>query len=90
MKTKDQLANVLTKALERVKFLELCAKLGVKKALDEEKMKDENVGSDFLSLGTASQCGTIVVYTKENPLCTSRAQSTCATILPDEMPHGAQ
>ena len=90
VKTKDQLANVLTKALERVKFVDLCAKIGVQKALDEEKIKDENVGSAFLSLGTAGTCGTAVVCAKENSSCTSTAQSTCAIVLPDEMPCGAQ
>ena len=48
MKTEDQLADTLTKSLERVKFMELGAIIGVKKAWDMKKLKEENVGDEFL------------------------------------------
>ena len=44
MKTEDQLAHILTKALGRDKFVELCDKIGVKKVCYEEKIKVEIVG----------------------------------------------
>ena len=47
VKTKDQLADILTKALGRVKFVELSARIGVKKACDVNKIKEENVGGHF-------------------------------------------
>ena len=56
MKTKDQSTDILTKALGRVKFVELCHKIRVKKAWDEKKIT-EHVGSDFPSLGIASMHG---------------------------------
>ena len=46
MKTKDQLADVLMKALGRIKFVKLCKKIGVKKAWDEVRIKEEHEGSD--------------------------------------------
>ena len=48
MKTEDQLADILTKSLGRVKFMELSARIGVKKAWDMKKLKEENVGDEFL------------------------------------------
>ena len=48
MKTEDQLADILTKSLGRVKFVKLSAKIGVKKAWDMKKLKEENVGDEFL------------------------------------------
>ena len=39
LKTKDQLADILTKALGRVKFVDLCAKIGVKKAWKRKKSR---------------------------------------------------
>ena len=56
MKTEDQSADVLNKALGRVKFVELCHQIRVKKALDEKKIK-EHVGSDFPSLGMSGMHG---------------------------------
>ena len=48
VKTEDQLADILTKSLGRVKFMELSARIGVKKAWDMKKLKEENVGDEFL------------------------------------------
>ena len=48
MKTEDQLADILTKSLGRLKFVELSARIGVKKAWDMKKLKEENVGSEFI------------------------------------------
>ena len=48
VKTEDQLADILTKSLGRVKFVELSAKIRVKKAWDMKKLKEENVGDEFL------------------------------------------
>ena len=38
VKIRDQLADILTKFLGRVKFVELCAIIGLKKAWDEKKI----------------------------------------------------
>ena len=46
MKTDDQLTDILTKALGRVKFRKLSVRNRVKE-WDEKKIKEENVGSDF-------------------------------------------
>ena len=39
VKTEDQLVDILKKGLGRVKFVERCAIIGVKKAWDEKKIK---------------------------------------------------
>ena len=43
VKVEDQLAGILSKALGRVKFGELSARIGIKKAWDKKKIKEENV-----------------------------------------------
>ena len=48
VKAEDQLADILTKSLGRVKFVELSEKIGMKKAWDLKKLKEENVGDEFL------------------------------------------
>ena len=53
VKTEDQLADILTKSLGRVKFVELSARIGVKKAWDLKKLKEENVGSEFIPTSRA-------------------------------------
>ena len=60
MKTEDQLADILTKSLGRVKFVELSARVGVKKAWDMKKLMEENVGAEFSSSGMARAHGTAV------------------------------
>ena len=50
LKTEDQLAEILTKSLGRVKFVELSARIGVKKAWDMKKLKEENVESEFIPM----------------------------------------
>ena len=47
VKTEDQLADILTKSLGRVKFVELSARIRVKKAWDMKKLKEETVGAEF-------------------------------------------
>ena len=42
VKTEDQLADVLTKVLGKIKFTELCLKIRVKKAWDEVRIQEEN------------------------------------------------
>ena len=58
MNTEDQLADILTIALGKVKFLELYLKSRVKKAWDKKKIKEEDDGSDFPSICTAGTRGT--------------------------------
>ena len=48
VKAEDQLADILTKSLGRVKFVKLSEKIGMKKACDLKKLKEENVGDKFL------------------------------------------
>ena len=48
VKTEDQLADILTKSLGRVKFMELSSRIEVKKAWDMKKLKEENVGNEFI------------------------------------------
>ena len=62
VKIEDQLADILTKGLGRVKFVVLCDKIGVKKAWDEMKIKEENVGSGFPTLGIAGDKGIKSIY----------------------------
>ena len=49
--------EILTKALERLKFVELYDKIGVKKVWDEEKIKEEYVVGDILSLSVIGARG---------------------------------
>ena len=49
LKTEVQLANILTKSLGRVKFVELSARIRLKKAWDMKKLKEENMGAEFSS-----------------------------------------
>ena len=49
VKTEDQLADIITKSLRRVKFVELSARIGVKKVWDMKKLKEENVKAEFSS-----------------------------------------
>ena len=58
VKTEDQLADILTKSLGRVKFVELSAKIGVKKPWDMKKLKEENVGVEFLPPPTSHASST--------------------------------
>ena len=83
LKTKDQLANILTKALGRVKFGGLSVRIGVKKARDVKKIK-ENVGGDFPPCFMASACGTTLVCTAKHPSRTHGVQSV-VTIAPSEV-----
>ena len=53
VKTEDQLANILTKSLGRVNFVELSAIIRVKKAWDMKKLKGENVGTKFIPTSRA-------------------------------------
>ena len=88
MKIEDQLADLLTKALGRIKFVEICARIGVNQAWDEKKIKEENVGRDFLSRSMASACGIAVVRKGEHPSRTDGAHLV-GTVAPFEMaPHG--
>ena len=48
VKSEDQLADILTKSLGRVKFVELSARIGVKNAWDMKKVKEENAGDESL------------------------------------------
>ena len=57
MKIEDQLVDILTQSLGRVKFAELSAKIGVNKVWDVKKINEENVGGDFPSLGMAGARG---------------------------------
>ena len=54
MKTEDQLADILTKSLGRMKFMELSARIGEKKAWDMKKL-EENVGLSLFSSRTHSK-----------------------------------
>ena len=90
VKTENQLADILTKALGRVKFGEQSARIGVKKAWDEKKIKEENVGSDFSTQCTDGTRGTAVARRGEHPVCTQGVHSA-GTVAPTKMvPHGAQ
>ena len=66
MKTEDQLANILTKALGRVKFVKLSTRIGLKKAWDEKKIKLEKVGSDFPFRSKIGACGTTMARRGEH------------------------
>ena len=57
VKIEEKLVNILTKSLGSVKFMELCAKIEVKKANDEKKIKEENDGSDFPTYAMADVQG---------------------------------
>ena len=90
VKTKHQLAKILTKFLGRVKFLELCARNGVKKACDENKIKEERDGCNFPSLCKAGAHGTAMARKGEHPTWAYGAHST-AIVAPTEMvPSGAR
>ena len=67
-----------------MKFVELCAEIGVKKSWDEKKIKEENDGSHFSSMYTAGTQGTFVVRKGEHPTCTGGAHST-GTVAPAKM-----
>ena len=56
VKTKDQLADILTKALGRINFLEHCNKMGVKKVWDEAINNEEHDGCDSSSFWTVRAC----------------------------------
>ena len=75
VKIEDQLVDILTKALGRANILELCAGIGAKKECDEKKIKEENVGSDFLPWSMAHACDTAVKHKGEHPMCPNGAQS---------------
>ena len=90
MKIKDQLANILTKALGSVKFVELCVRNGVKKAWDEKKIKEENDGSDFPSQRMIGAHGTIVACKREH-LARPCSAHSAGIVAPVEMvPSGTQ
>ena len=88
VKTKDQLADILTKALGRVKFLDLCAKIGVKKAWEEEKIKEDNLGIDFPSYGTTSRGDAATARAGKHPSRTNGMQSTGPPVPANEAPCG--
>ena len=70
--------------------MELCARNGVKKAWDENKIKEENDGSDFSSSCTVGVRGTIVAGRGEHQAHTQSAHLG-STVAPTEMvPRGAQ
>ena len=53
MQTNNQLEDILTKVLGRIKFVELCDKMGVKNAWDKGRIKEEHDGGElryFLAL----------------------------------------
>ena len=50
-------------------------RIGVRKARDKKKIKEENVGSDFPTLCTAGARGTAVAHKGEHPTCTHGAHS---------------
>ena len=90
VKTEDQLTYILIKSLERVKFVELSARIGVKKVWDVKKIKEENVGADFYSSGEAGACGAAVALKGERPTRTSEA-TLVGTVAPTRMvPRDAQ
>ena len=84
MKTEDQLADILTKALGSVKFGELSARIGVQKAWDETKISENNVRSDFSTWCTIGVRGTAVACKGEHLVCTQGAHSA-AIVAPVEM-----
>ena len=89
MKTEDQLVDIVTKALGRVKFGELSARIGVKKAWDMKKIKEENVGGDFLPPCMAGVSGIAVARRGEHSSRTHHAHLV-VTIAPAEVvPSGA-
>ena len=89
VKTKDQLADIFTKALGRVKFGDLSVRIEVKKVWEEKKIKEENVGSDFLTRFMAGVHGTAVVSRGEHPLRTHGAHSVGTVAPAERVPHGA-
>ena len=46
MQTNNQLADILVKILGRIKFVELCDKMGVKRAWDMGRIKEEQDGGE--------------------------------------------
>ena len=90
MKTKGQLADILTKSLRRVKFAELSARIGVKKPWDVKKIKKENVGADFSSSSKASTCHLALASKGERPARTSAATSAGIVVPAGMVPRGAQ
>ena len=73
-----------------MKFAELSARIGVKKAWDVKKIKEENVGVDFYSSGKAGTCGAAVARRGERPARTSNDTSD-GNVAPSRMvPRDAQ
>ena len=66
--------------------MQLCAKIEVKKAWDEEKIKLEDIGSDFPSMGMACACGTALSRAGERTTPTDGSQSASATVPTDKAP----
>ena len=60
VKTEDQLTDILIKSLGRVKFAEISARIGVKKACDMKKLKEENVQAQNSSSGMVGAGGEAV------------------------------
>ena len=90
MKAEEKLVNIFKKALGIVKFLELCAKIGVKKVWDEKKIKGENDGRNFSSICMAGTCGTTIVCEGEHQMLTDGAH-LAGIVAPTEMvPRGIQ
>ena len=71
VKMEDQLADIHTDALGRLKFLKLCNKIRVKKAWDEKRIKEEYVENDSSLFGA----GDIAVVRGEHHLATLRTAS---------------
>ena len=88
MKIEDQLANILTKAFGRVKFGELSARIGIKKAWDKKKIKEENMGGNFPTWCMASVRGTTVARKGEHPARTQGAHSVGAVAPIEQAPRG--
>ena len=90
MKIEDQLADILTKALGRVKFVEICPRVRVKKAWNEKRIKEENDGSDFPSMCMAGEHGITVVRKGEHPTLIHGALSASIAAPPTMTPCATQ
>ena len=88
VKTKDQLADILTKSLDKQKFIETRKKVGVQEVTPNKKVKEVNVDGNLVGLirvGVGVQlgkCPNRSMTPSTSGLCPNRSRTPSTSLCP--------